>query len=504
MSLPSSILLAEPQVPETAGSARVLRVYGDQDDPLRLTVLLAAHLATMLPARADVAATCLSPRSAWKERLGALSELLLEMRNGNTHYAALIDPDGLARSKKPSWEDRASYRMSQDLRRVLVEAVDRGGWLLARPNPSPTLDDEIDGVQIDVDEGAIPHVASEHAYARFAPDVRPTLTWLIGTKRIAAEQVDDILEEVRDPNAYVVSIAYDALPESARTAARSLSAVRAPSHANGSFGGFAWSDKPRVPNQVRRTDVLTLERAGFLVRDDLRSTNDLVMPRRARSFIESLARTVDAELTTAVHRALASDVQFEEQPVESQIEIHHHAARTGDVDLTRRTARYFGFELRALATERSRSLRDYDGAARLFRELVTHFDRTDAYAWEYLGYNLALASKAPPSDGRALEILEAYESAHRLDKQNPLYFGRLLGFRAQRGLGIRAQFEQAMQRYASYPDASGFVSWFVGPIFDGLLRGGRSKERDELLLSWRPLLEWCAPRVLEKHAPGSA
>jgi len=504
MALPSSLLLAEPQVPKTAASACVLRVYGDQDDPLRLTVLLAEHLATVVAGRDALAQTCLSPRSAWKERLAALSELLLGTRNGSAHYAAIIDPDGLARSKKPSWEDRASYRMSQDLRRVVIEAVDRGGWLIARPNPSPTLDDEIDGVQIEVDEGSIPHVAAEPAYARFAPDVRPTLTWLIETGRIAVKQVDDILEEVRDPNAYVVSMAYDTLPETARIAARALSVVRAPSHANGSYGAFKWADQPSVPTEVRRADVLTLQRAGFLVPDDLRRSSDWVMPRRARSFIESLARSIDAGVTTALHRALASDAQFDEQPTESQIEIHHHAARTGNVDLTRRTAKYFGFELRALATERSRSHHDYEGAAALFRDLVTNFDQTDAYAWEYLGYNLALATKGPPSDARAAEILAAYETAHRLDNHNPLYFGRFLGFRAQRGLDIRAQFEGAMQRYASHSDASDFMSWFVKPIFDGLVRGGRSQERDELLHNWRALLEWCAPKVLEKHAPGPA
>lgn len=499
MSLPASILLASPQIPATAGNACALRVYGAQDDPLRLTVLLADHLGRALPQMKDTADACRSPRSPWRKRLEALTDLLREARTHASHYAVLVDLDGL-RDRKPSWEDRTSFRMREDLRKVLLRAVDDGGWLVARPNPQPAVDEEIESLRLEVGEPSGTAPLGDPTLAPFASDVRPIVAWLVETRRIASEQVADILEEVKEPNAYVVSLAYDALPERARRTARALSLVRAPSHANGSFGRFAWADEPQGPTDVRRAEVAVLEQAGFLVRDDARKQGDLVMPRRARSFIEGIARAVDPSVVSKVHAALADSTTFEDEPVESQIEIHHHAARTGDVALTRSTARYFGFELRTLATELSKVHHNYAGAATLFRELVDNFDSTDAYAWEYLGYNLALANRKP-GEAQARSILQAYERAHQLDSQNPLYFGRLLGFRAERNLPFRTQFEGAMQQYASVFGAENYVSWFVMPVFDGLKRARRKRERDELLRSWRSLLERCAPEVLEKHGP---
>lgn len=496
MALPPSVLLADPNVPASAGDARTFRVNGDLDDPLRLTVLLGEHLGKLVPSGKEAADTCLSPRSTWRARKDALSELLRLTRNQGAWYAILVDPDALAQPVSRGWEDRAAHRMREDFKGVLFEAIDRGGWLVSRPWPTPIVDAALDAVAPDLDDSA-PMLNANPQLARFAPDVRPIVSWLMKKRHFSAERVEDLLEEVRDPNAYVVAMAHDALPHTARRAARTISTVRTPCKVNGAFGPLTWAVDEVPDASVRRADVETLQEAGFLTCDDSREPESWVMPRRVRRHVAVFAKALEPERLDAVHRRLARDTALEDRPVEAQIEVHYHAARSGDEELATRTARYFGFELRALATEKSREKKDYAGAARLFRHLVETFDETDAYAWEYLAYNLARAH------GDSEEVLCAYERAHELDKNNPLYLGRFLGQQARMGRTVKGTFDRAMQRYASAGDVADYVSWFVMPVFDGLRAQGRLKERDELARNWRGLLERYAPKVLEKHLPGS-
>jgi len=338
----------------------------------------------------------------------------------------------------------------------------------------------------------------------FAPDVQPLAMWLVDSGRLPKNRLSDVLEDTKDPGEYILRIVYDALPEGAREAGRKLQVNRAPSRLNGGFGEFRWADEPTKALDVNRVDVATLQRVGLLGKDDTQAPADLVMPRLAREMFALHARALEPELVRTVHEGLSLDPGFDNLPKEQQIEVHHHAARAGNLERTRQTALYYGFELRPLATQLSRMNHDHDGAAKLFRELVTHFDADDAYAWEYLGYNLALADKSARQSGkRAAEILEAYEHAHRLDGKNPLYHGRYLGYRAERDMPISSEVRRALQYYAERSDAGNFVSWFIMPVLDGLRRAGRNAERSKLIAEWRALFEWCAPRVLEKHSEGN-
>jgi hypothetical protein len=132
-------------------------------------------------------------------------------------------------------------------------------------------------------------------------------------------------------------------------------------------------------------------------------------------------------------------------------------------------------------------------AAELFQEVVDRFDATDAYAWEYLGYNLARANDASQNE----RILKAYERAYNLWRKNPLYHGRLLGFRGKLGMYVAPEVMRGLDRYVSeYRDESDAVSYFAETALTGLRRGGQQAQLDEILSRRRSILERFAPRAL--------
>jgi tetratricopeptide (TPR) repeat protein len=209
---------------------------------------------------------------------------------------------------------------------------------------------------------------------------------------------------------------------------------------------------------------------------------------------------IDAERPRRTHGHLAEVADFEQCPDDDQIE--RHAARSGDVAKAKQTARFFGVELRSMATRLSRAERRYQDAADLFRHVVENFDADDAYAWEYLGYNLARADAEANASGRnEKEILEAYREAHRLTPRNPLYIGRLLGYRAEHGHPIESEFIRYMALFVrDFAPEWEPVSWFAKPVFAGLKRARRLDESARLAERWRGELERAVPRVLSHHS----
>lgn len=145
-----------------------------------------------------------------------------------------------------------------------------------------------------------------------------------------------------------------------------------------------------------------------------------------------------------------------------------------------------------LANELSRDQGDYAAAAELFRQLTQRFDATDAYACEYLAYNLA---RTPDFDRE--EVRGAYRKAHELEPNNALYHGRWIGFRAELGEESRPEVDRALVRYAA--NRAGGVSWFIEPKLDRLARAKRWTAHDSILDDWQTLLHWCAPSVVAKQ-----
>src|SRR5690606_22443214 len=121
-------------------------------------------------------------------------------------------------------------------------------------------------------------------------------------------------------------------------------------------------------------------------------------------------------------------------------------------------------------------------AARIYEVIVKQFDAEDAFAWEYLGYNLARGHEDAITPELSTRILNAYQRAVQLKPHNPLYAGRLLGFEAQIGKDVSSAFDRLAARWANMPDELGYA---VAPVFHGLTRAGRLDELENLASSWR-------------------
>jgi len=215
--------------------------------------------------------------------------------------------------------------------------------------------------------------------------------------------------------------------------------------------------------------VRILEECGFLQPGPAPNGHKaLRMPRAVRARLLPLAKLDDPDLLEWQHQAWGAK-PFEDLSLDEQLETHFHAVQGGKLADALRTGRYYATDLRALAFRRSREER-YLEAAELYRKIVEEFDPKDAHAWEYFGFNLALASGPEPlSEDRAAEIRDAYAKAVEYDRQNPLYHGRLLGFRARLGEDVRAEVQREMKRYLiKYGDQSKAVRYFVDSVRDGM------------------------------------
>ena len=473
--------------------------YGDQDDHLRITALLASLLADRVDPRA--VQTCTSPRTSWRDRRTALEELLREAqadRNGAT--VRLVDPDALDlgdMSPATRWDD-ASFRSERgELFDVLRASFRMGGWELVRPEPRASTTSKLDpGYEIvesapalqassTADEQRLDAIAS----AVLAPALRPLVDAMIAAGQLYARQAARMLEASSAGAAddLVLEIAYDMLSVDAIDAAKRLSLLRGPQVWNGVAGPFRLEDDGRAgateqPPSVPREAAHELVRGGWIdVHGAAVGGHRFLMGNPIRRFLQARAEVTHVERVLEDHRWLAGR---EPVSVVEGVEAHHHAVASGDSDLAIRTARYYGADLRTLAVARSKEGR-FDDAARLFGVIIEDFDDKDAYAWEYKGYNLALAHRDPPIPPPVEQgIRAAYDTACRLQPNNPLYRGREIGFRARMGERVLADLGRYLQRFSRDGDEA--VSYLAKPVLDAM----RQADRLEVARShWaRPLL----------------
>jgi tetratricopeptide (TPR) repeat protein len=488
MGLPESKIVNGVEPPAEAAGTRIFHAYGDRDDPIRLLVLLAAHAASLLGVDAK---HCLDPTVAWWKKRDELDDLLDRVKSYDGTFAILVDLDALSPTPRDPLEDPSIHRMQVDMFDLLCRAIDRGGWIVMRPSPVGLVSERLSAIAAEEsnDDGASIESAA------LAPDVRPIARWLMAKGRLGDDDLHRVLETESSPNDYILSSGIAALPSRAIQAARRISILRPPSRINGTFGPFAWGSG-EGDFELDRASVDELFNSGFLQPTSIGSRNELRMARSVRS---EMGRAPH-EWAERAHLWLAKRDRDVTDP-ERILEAHHHAVRSGDMELAKATATLHGYELRALATARSREL-DFEGAAKLFRYLVEAFEPTDAYSWEYLGYNLARWDMQDDIFGRHYEeIRAAYQRAHELDPNNPLYHGRWLGYQAECRRDITRELERGITKYLRDYDAhDDGLSLFAMPVLDGLRRGRRSDELDGLIAKWRPVLEKHAPKVWEKHA----
>lgn len=489
--------------PPSVGAAPTWTAFGDPDDHLRLTALIAAHVvAAPVAARVrEAAETCLTAAVGWRPRLDALRYLLehWSLPDGGPP-AVLFDVDALDPGPvrtETLWDDRAFVRQRREFLAAVLPAATRGGWVLVRPRPSAALTLEL-GEAAESEEPEIATGAAEGAPEALldvlAPESRPLLVWLLQTSVLRVRDVERLLEaggpEGFEPD--IIDVVYDALPAPARAAARWLSALRRPQARNGTLGPFHLlaEREAAVPDVFEepwlpREGVEVLCRAGVL---QPFADGSVRMPRAVRDQLRALAARGMPDHIEAFHRARGAE-PLDGLPLEDRLEAHFHAVHGGSLPDALRTAACYATDLRELAFHWSHQRRHGD-AASVYRAIVEEYDPDDSYAWEYLGYNLALAcGDEEPSVTRAHEILRAYRRAWELDRKNPLYHGRLLGFRALLGEDVEVEFHRGMKRYLTdYGEATEAISYFAEPVLRGMSRGGWGRRRSHVVARWRPLL----------------
>jgi hypothetical protein len=199
------------------------------------------------------------------------------------------------------------------------------------------------------------------------------------------------------------------------------------------------------------------------------------MANAARAFLRARATTTGPERVVREHDWLA---RREARTVEDRVELHFHAVESGDATLAVDTAQHYGADLRRIAYARSRkqgaTRADFESAARIYRTIVEEFDASDAYAWEYLAYNLARAHGDEPSYPPDVEreIVAAYARATEIDPSNPLYKGREIGFQARLGRRVYDRLRHWMYRFSRSAGDRGLVI-FADQVLKGMSRAAR-------------------------------
>lgn len=505
MTSASRITIGSPQSLGTTGS---VFAYGDRDDPARLVVLLADRVLTVCDQTSDAARNaklCLEPRTPWRTRLQCLRSALHDAADGlDEPFIALWDVDALVSTETESWDQERASLLRRDILHLVRDAAAAGGWILVRTSRTHALATSTVFDDLDLEREIAPDTKEIPEEARlFAPECRPIASWLVERNILRPRDLAEVERTVERSEEHLVDLAYESLPPVARNAVSILTALRAPQGLNGHYGPlpFEAGALNASARSLPATTRALLVDSGLIQRTWV--SGPWRMPRIVRARLAQLAlMTVGVELEE-VHRSQAEPGANTD--AEALVEAHYHAICTGDIELSKRTAVYYGSELSEVATrlslgsqdveELSEKKRLFTAAANLFHHVVTNFDDTDAYAWEYYGYNLARAESADTT-----EILGAYRRAFALRPGNPLYHGRLLGFRAQLGQSIVEETIVNVRQYALNAPERESVSFFVEAVMKGLWRGAQRQQAHKILTACHALLERLAPRTLQKAA----
>jgi len=465
MLQPSRYLLALPSL--LPATVPTVRAHGDQDDHLRLTVLL----ASLFFDRVDpgLYRTCTSPSSPWKARRDALKQLLEEAQEGSHGtLVRLVDPDVLDMGELPPearWQDAWFRRERSEFFAVLLDSFARCGWELVRPEPRPSTTGKLEERGCVVVDGA-PPAGSETddeqrlnavADALLLPAIRPLIDALVENQHLSAGEVARMLEAASSSsgaNDLTLEIAYDFLGIDAIETGKRLSVLRGSQPWNGVAGPFTlrddgedWTARPgSVPPEAARE----LARGGWLqVSAEQGDGERFAIANALRTFFQNRATTTNPGRTQEEHTWLAHRTPG---GLEESMEVHYHAVESGDSALARSTAKHYGADLRriafALGTKKEATVVDFEAAADIYRTIVREFDAEDAYAWEYLGFNLAMTYRERPLPAPVeQEIIEAYANASRCEPSNPLYKGREIGFQARLGRNVLADFRRWLEHF---------------------------------------------------------
>lgn len=483
------------ETPSDLSHLPVFEAYGDTDDHLRLSVLLASSFQSNARGvgLAREAEICRDPGTSWSRRLEAVDHLLREASPQNGDYlGVLLDLDALdpgPLDAETRWDDRDFRGARLELFQRLVQALPRGGWVVVRPNPSADL-----ALPGDPTSRPSSRADVDSVLVQLAPECRPVADWLLRRGVLAPNQIKRrFLASEENPmelGRHLISVVYDALTEPAAQAALRISLVRPAQSYNGKLGAFLLADADTVDiartiyeeeHCLVRGAVEDLLDCGFLQRSVQGSVR---MPRAVRSFLERRASAVYPEVAGSIHRWL-SLTELEQGDVVNETEAHFHAIEVSpvcaaDIERARSTARYYASTLREMAVRLSVIERRWTDAAALFEGIVQQ-DPTDAYAWEYLGYNLARGYEGKPVPSREADRIEkAYWNATFYNPGNPLYEGRLIGFLARMGGAVEAMFDEKLRTHLRPGAPPEGVSYFAKTALAGMSR----EQRRKVIVRW--------------------
>jgi tetratricopeptide (TPR) repeat protein len=488
-----SISIVGTRAPELEGLPR-FRAYGEVDDHLRLSILLADRLEGQ--GDPEAAKACKAADLTWPQRKERLREFLGTLRpQASGRVAGFVDPDALHPGEidpETSWDDAEFRKERLDVFRMLIESAQEGGWVFLRP--APKVERAIDMAEFQSlsepllrrGKKGLGKADLSSARAALAPALRPLLDWLLADKVLEERYAVRILESAPhgNPSLDILELAYDHLRPSLREVAKRLSILRAEQPVNGHLGAYELAAEKLEYHSIPGNAVESLQKAGFLQPGSQPAT--LVSPTSIRLFLLERAEVSMAEQLEKEHRWLGQQVQAPSD-VEQWTEAHYHAVRGGDLEQAEKTATFYGSDLRGLAVRWSHEGR-YEEAARIFHRVVEQYDSEDAYAWEYLGLNLALAHRNPSPQIRT-RIREAYEKAWKLAPNNPLYHGRYVGFRARWGEPVQQEIHRALAHYRSTGGPTAFAC-FGNRVVDMLQKGNaQQKKAAQTLINQWPALK---------------
>jgi tetratricopeptide (TPR) repeat protein len=414
-----------------------LFAFGDPDDAHRLAIQLlrtaGGRRAAPPPAPGVV---------DWRRRHAAVRDAL---RSGQLAHVWLVDPDALYTgplSDASRWDDAALRRERRELFDTLIEAAQAGGIRLRRTALKPEVSGllEASGLSSGVTTGP-------------SPDLRAAADWLVARGLLVRRGLEDL--ESSEADRVVLMRMLDTLDSAAESALCRLALVRPEVRFNGEIGPYPRSHlgEGAVREVLDRHLVLV---SGAWCR----------IPRVVRDWYEEQARSFEILDLEEEHRRLAPLVEDEQ-------ERHHHAIEGRDDILAVESSTWYVADLRLLAVAHSRN-GEWLRAAKLY-EVVVARDPTDAYAWEYLGYNLARSGRFLQDVMERARIRAAYDRAAELDPENPLYAGRRDGFRAELGDDVSHEFTRRVHQWGLSTPAT---KWYAHAVIGGADRG-----RNERLLA---------------------
>lgn len=450
-----------------------IRPYGDPDDHLRLSVLLASQLRER--GDHDAADACLQRKLAWDDRLRHVKEFLQTVaRPKGTFVAAIVDLDALQPSPlnlESTWDDPTFQKERAEFFRMIVEVVLQGAWLLVRPLPSSSMASVL---------SSLPSSIAQTESTKDATSLVPPALQLIVKRLVASGTMSQttvkrhVKDGPADPDlvANILGAAYDSLPKTLREAAKKLAAVRPEQHFNGTAGHFTYGDG--TARTVSKGAVAELVKHGFLQPGI--SPNSLLMPTALRHFVEP-----HADLTKE-HQSIVqwlAEQNLGAGDREGKLEAHHLAIRSGAVEMAKSTAEYYGADLRMLAFQLSMG-GQHAASASLYKHILDDIDPKDAYCWEYYAFNLARDPSTRDKPEYRQKILSAYKSAYVLARDNPLYHGRWLGYRAALGEDIINEINTQLAYYQVTLGPTA-VTYFAEPVLHGLRRARKAAQAAAIL-----------------------